>query len=50
MIRQVFEALKSESRFGDFIYLTNRDKVDLDIVLKEEEIQELSQKKVEKLP
>ena len=44
MIRQVFEALKSERRYCDFVYLTNRDKFDLDIALIEEEIQWMSKR------
>ena len=45
MIRQVFETLKSESRYGDFVYLTNRDKIDLDIELVEQEIEAMSKRK-----
>ena len=41
MIRQVFEALKSESRYGDFVALTNKDRIELDISLSDSDIKKL---------
>ena len=38
MIRQVYEALKSDSRKGDFVYLVEKDIEDIKIDLSEEEI------------
>ena len=45
IMRQVFDTLKSESRYGDFVYLTNRDKRDLQIDLSEDEIEAMPKKK-----
>ena len=42
MLRQVFDALKDDSRKGDFVELTNRDKEDLDIILTNDEIEVIS--------
>ena len=42
MIRQVFSALEKDSRKGDFISLTNEDKINLDIELHNTEIQTMS--------
>jgi hypothetical protein len=39
MIRQVYEALKTESRNGDFVNLVKKDMDELDIGLSEEDIQ-----------
>ena len=39
MIRQVYEALKTESRNGDFVNLVKKDMDELDIQLSEEDIQ-----------
>ena len=42
MIRKVFNTLKTDSRKGDFIFLTNNDKKVLEIQLTDEEIQYMS--------
>ena len=42
MIRQVFDALREDSRKGDFISLTNKDKTDLKIDKTDEEIAEMT--------
>jgi hypothetical protein len=42
MIRQVYEALKSDSRKGDFVYLVQKDIEDIKIDLSEEEIKNTS--------
>ena len=44
MISQVFETLKSESRKGDFVHLTNGDRSDLNIDLDIESIKSFSKK------
>ena len=42
MLRQVFDALKDDSRKGDFVELTNHDREDLDITLTNDEIEVVS--------
>ena len=43
MISTVFKALKEDSRRGDFVHLTTKEKVDLDIDLSNDEIESMSQ-------
>ena len=43
MISKVFNALKEDSRRGDFVDLTTKDKVDLEIDLTNDEIESMSQ-------
>ena len=42
LLGRVFEALKKNSRQGDFVHLTNKDKKDLDITMMDEEIKSMS--------
>ena len=42
LIRQVFDVLSEESRKGDFVYLTNCDREELEIDLSNEEIASIS--------
>ena len=42
MIRQVYSALEKDSRKGDFVSLTNEDKIELDIDIDNTEIQIMS--------
>ena len=42
MIRKVYEALKQESRKGDFVYLVQKDLMEIDLKLLDEEIHTLS--------
>ena len=42
MIYKVFEALQNESRKGDFVDLTNKDRIDLEIDLSNLEIEQIS--------
>ena len=42
LIRQVFDVLNEDSRKGDFVYLTNHDKIELEIDLSNEEISSIS--------
>ena len=42
MISKVFSALKEDSRRGDFVYLTNQDRKELNITLSNEEIKSIS--------
>ena len=42
MIRQVFDALREDSRKGDFISLTKKDKIDLQIDKTDEEIADMT--------
>ena len=44
MIFKVFEALKEDSRSGDFIALTNKDRVELNIQFSDMEIRDISKK------
>ena len=37
MLRQVFEALKEDTRNGDVVSLTNRDKIELEIYITDED-------------
>ena len=48
MMRNVFDALKNDSRKGDFIYLTNQDKIELVIYMEDHEIQLMSKMKWKK--
>ena len=49
MLRKVFEAQKQESKKGDFVALTNKDKVALGISLSDQEIQQMSKWKWKKI-
>ena len=49
MIRKVFDALKAESRKGDFVFLTNNDRTELEINISDEEIQNMSKWSFKKL-
>ena len=42
MLRQVFDALKEDSRKGDFKELTDKDRIELQIELEDEEIEGIS--------
>ena len=42
MVRQVFIALKEDSRKGDFKELTDKDRIELEIELEDEEIEVIS--------
>ena len=42
MLFKVFQALKEESRKGDFVALTNKDRLDLDISLSNSDIENMS--------
>ena len=42
MLRQVFEALKEDTRNGDVVSLTNRDKIELEIYITDEDIAQIS--------
>ena len=45
MLRKVYEALKKDSRRGDFVYLTNKDKTLLNINMNDGEIETMSKLK-----
>ena len=48
LIRQVFEALREDSRKGDFVFQTNKDRIYLKIDKTDEEISEMSKHKWKK--
>ena len=43
MINQVFQAQQEDSRKGDFVYLTSKDREELEIDLSNEDIEGMSQ-------
>ena len=49
MLRKVYEAQKQESKKGDFVALTKKDKEEMDIILSDNDIQQLSKRKFKKL-
>ena len=49
MLRQVFDALKDDSRKGDFVELTNCDREDLGIILTTDDIEVLSKTQWKKM-